>query len=92
MGCGYSLEPPQLKQLIEAVLTCTCNLCFEQIRKISSFFTENCQFLKLLNRCIMHRRVSVIRCFLRTRLLSMCTTKVRDPLIILGKCKKLTLS
>ena len=41
----------------EAVLTCTNNLCFEQIYKNSqNVSTENCHFYSRENRCILHRR------------------------------------
>ena len=38
IDCGYSLDSPQ--RGAEAVLTCTHNLCFEQIRGMAEKFVD----------------------------------------------------
>ena len=48
-------------RLVEAVLTCTHNLCFEQkYEKISEFLCEIFQFLEVKFSIYLHRRVFVM--------------------------------
>ena len=48
-------------RLIEAVLTSTHNLCFEQkYKKYQSFLTENFQFLEVKFSLYLNRRVFVM--------------------------------
>ena len=48
IDCGYSLEPPQYR-LIEAVLTSTHNLCFEQkYENYQNFYLKNIHFFLLV--------------------------------------------
>ena len=59
--CGYSLEPPQYR-LIEAVLTCTHNLCFEQKQEniIVFFILKIIIFTALKNCSILYRHVCIM--------------------------------
>ena len=50
-----------LNRLDEAVLTCTHNICFEQIlEKSQNNSTDNCHFYSRKNLCILHVRVFVM--------------------------------
>ena len=54
MGTRYN-------RLIE---TCTHSICFEpKYEKVQNNSTENCHFNSLKNRCILHGRVFVMKCF-----------------------------
>ena len=58
IDCGCSLEPPHL---IEAVLTSTHNLCFEQkYGKYQNFLFENVPFLVVKFSIYLNRRVFII--------------------------------
>ena len=57
IDCGYSLEPPQ----IEAVLTSTHNLCFQQkYDKYRIFLSENFHFLVVKFSIYLNRRVFIM--------------------------------
>ena len=58
IDCGYSLEPPRR---VEAVLTSTHNLCFEQNpEKYQNFLSENVQFLVVKFSVYLNRHVFVM--------------------------------
>ena len=60
----------RLNRLIEAVLTSTHNLCFEQKHEKYEFFlTKNVQFLEVKFSIYLNRRVFVmmyVHCFVQT--------------------------
>ena len=72
VDCGYSLEPPRrggsnkypqsmFKNIAEAVLTSTHNLCFEQkYEKYQRFLFENFHFLEVKFSIYLDRRVFVM--------------------------------